>query len=69
VTGNPLFWGFIANQDIGKVAVQPRIGNGYIGIDGLMTVAVPEPAPSAAAIGMVVFLALLGRRRNAHFTN
>ncbi len=43
--GTPSFWGFVANQDIGRVDVQPRtgFGNGYIGIDGLSTVAIPEP--------------------------
>lgn len=60
---NPLFWGFIANQDIGRVDIRPRIGNGYIGIDGLSVVAIPEPPAVALLVGSLALWVAARRRR------
>jgi hypothetical protein len=51
--GTPFFWGFVVNQDIGRVDIKPRVGfgNGYIGIDGLAVVAIPEPPAVASVLG------------------
>jgi hypothetical protein len=64
--GTPLFWGFIANQDIGKVEIQPRspVGNGYIGIDALTTVAVPEPAFTGLALAVTALVCVRVRRQS-----
>lgn len=62
-SGIPLFWGFIANQDIGQVDVRPRVGNGYIGIDGIATVAIPEPAIVTAVAGLGALAVAAWRRR------
>ena len=63
VSGTPLFWGFIVNQDIGRVDIVPRVGNGYIGIDGLSVVAIPEPFTVSLLLGATALLGVwLGRR-------
>lgn len=67
-SGMPLFWGFIANQDIGQVDIRPRVGNGYIGIDGIATIAIPEPSTAALLAGLGVLVVAGGwrfRRRAA----
>ena len=61
--GTPLFLGFVANQDIGRVNIVPHVGNGYIGIDGLSVVAIPEPSAVALLLGASALLAACHWRR------
>lgn len=62
-SGTPLFWGFTVNQNIGQVDIRPRIGNGYIGIDGISVVAVPEPSVMGLCVMGVGLIWIVRRRR------
>lgn len=61
-SGAPRFWGFVVNQDIGRVDIIPHTGNGYIGIDGLAVVAIPEPSAIAGVIGVGALIFAWRRR-------
>lgn len=63
--GTPLFWGWVSSVDIGRVSVLPRVGNGFIGIDALSTVAIPEASMTSCLLGLGAALASL--RLRVHF--
>lgn len=61
-SGSPRFWGFVVNQDVGRIDIVPHSGNGYIGVDGLAVVAIPEPSSVASVLAAITLLCAWHRR-------
>ncbi len=65
ISGQPRFWGFIADANVARVSITPTSGNGYIGLDNLQY-AVPEPSTWAlmvAGLGLIASGAVPARKR------
>ena len=65
ISGQPRFWGFIADANVARVSITPTSGNGYIGLDNLQN-AVPEPSAWAlmvAGLGLIASGTVPARKR------